>query len=63
MLAYRPRYYSSLTKLILMDNVPGRLEMFLMPFSGTLQRLQNADLNTQQGIVREKEIISSRLIV
>lgn len=36
----RTRYYASLTRLVLMDNIPGRLEMFLAPFFSFLQMLQ-----------------------
>ena len=36
----RNQYYASLTRLVLMDNVPGRLEMFLAPFLSMLQLLQ-----------------------
>ena len=54
MLSFRPRYYSALTRLILMDTVPGRLELFLMPFSGTLQRLQTMDMTTPQAMVGER---------
>lgn len=45
LLTLRTTYYASLTKLVLMDNIPGRLEMFLTPFSTLLQRLGNEDLN------------------
>lgn len=39
----RNQYYASLTRLVLMDNVPGRLEMFLAPFLSMLQLLQQQD--------------------
>lgn len=53
MLSFRPRYYAALTKLILMDNVPGRLELFISPFSMTLQRLRTMNLKSPEGVVRE----------
>lgn len=53
MLLFRPRYYAALTKLILMDNVPGRLELFISPFSVTLQRLRTMNLKSPEGVVRE----------
>lgn len=40
LLSMRNQYYASLTRLVLMDNVPGRLEMFLAPFLSMLQLLQ-----------------------
>ena len=45
LLPLRTTYYTSLTKLVLMDNIPGRLEMFLTPFSTLLQRLGNEEMN------------------
>ena len=45
LLNLRTTYYAALTKLVLMDNVPGRLEMFLAPFSALLQRLINEASN------------------
>lgn len=37
-----------------MDNVPGRLEMFLAPFSSMLQLLQQQDFNTGNVAVYQK---------
>ena len=38
-----------------MDNVPGRLEMFLAPFSSMLQLLQQQDFNTGNVAVCQKK--------
>lgn len=35
-----------LTRLVLMDNVPGRLELFIAPFSTLLQNLLATDFSS-----------------
>lgn len=52
MLSLRTEYYASLTHLILMDNIPGRMELFITPFSTLLQKLLSENFTTNNVSVR-----------